>query len=201
MASTTERRAGLRIAAAIASFLLVSLFVVQSSQAAFSATATNQGNGFEVVTIGLDSDVIVPLFSYLDTSTPVTDSSAMVPGEHRDACLVLTYSGGTDDLTPISIAATAATTDVAGVSDQFTVAYDVRPADDTCSAGFGTAEDSWTADSAYGPTGTAWTPSTTDDTASVHVRVTLADTLSDTAAMGATVDDVDLTFSVSTTTP
>ncbi len=195
MNSIAKRPAVLRTIAGVASFVAISAFVVQSSQAAFTATATNQDNAFEVATIGLGSSLTIPIFHHTLAADAAT--SGMAPGESRDGCLVLSYSGDTDSVAAVTLAAAAASGDTAGIADQFTVAYEVDTADNTCAGSFAAADDSWTVDGAYAATATTWTPSTTDTQASVYFRATLNSALS--SDQGATVDDVDVTFSVTTT--
>lgn len=196
MTTVTQRPALLRIAAAVASFLLVSLFVVQTSQAAFSATTTNTGNSFEVATVQLNDDATTPLFHH--TLAAETDSSAMVPGTPVTACIVLDYTGTATTLNPVTLAASAPGTDLGAAGQYFTVAYEVDTADPTCGTTPAAFNDgSWTLDAAYPATGIAWTPTGAGDAASVWFAVTLSSTAPN-GVQAAQVDDVDLTFSVST---
>lgn len=194
MTSTTQRRAGLRIAAGIASFLLVSLFVVQSSQAAFSATTQNTGNGFEVATIALTDDATTPLFHHADTAE--TDTSAMMPDETRTACIVIDYAGTASGLLPMEIAATAPTSGAAA-GQYLTAAYEIVDDGGNCTVPTAIDDGTWTLAGQLNATATSWTPAGAGDNVSVWFSVTLSDSAPE-SVMAEKVDGVTLTFSVTT---
>lgn len=195
MTTTIARRPGaLRIVAAVAALLLVSLVVTRASTAAFVAQDSNAGNAFEAATIGIDVDDSAPLFAYAGAG--IVDTADMAPGDTVTGCLDVIYSGALtgSDLETVTIAATAATGNLAPA---LTIAIDV--VDDTCAASaFTSADQSWGADAGIASFGTGWQPASDGDRRAFHFRVTFAsvDDATDSGLMGETTDGVDVTWTV-----
>jgi hypothetical protein len=79
--------------AAVGALALVSMLVMRTSQAAFTATTDNQGNSFNAGAVDLTDDAASALFT----------ATSMVPGEQVQRCIVVTYSGSVADPGPVKL--------------------------------------------------------------------------------------------------
>jgi len=77
----------LQIGAAAASLLLVSMFVLRVSSAAFSASTQNTGNSWSTGSITLTDD------DGGGVNQAMFNVTGMVPGQTATKCIVVTYSG------------------------------------------------------------------------------------------------------------
>jgi hypothetical protein len=176
-----------RTLAAAAALLLVSVLVLRTSEAAFTATTTNEGNEFATATISLSSEVTIPLFGGGDALTYALD---LYPGATVAACIDIEFEGplGADDLTEVSV-------DIDGASGPLAAALEVDaellPGE--CTGGGGTGF-------ASGPladftaTDSGWTPAADGDARGYRFTVTAGDGVE----MGQSLDGVDVIWSVST---
>lgn len=81
-----EGRNGLiRLASALAAFLMVGAVVVISSRSAFSDTTDNPGNSWTAGTVTITDDD--------GGATAMFNATAMAPGDTSIECIVVTYSG------------------------------------------------------------------------------------------------------------
>lgn len=173
---------------AVATFLLVSVLVIRTSDAAFTADHTNPDNEFATATIDLSSPTTEPLFG--DGLTSVVDSSNLFPGDVVDTCIDIVYAGGLDaaDLTSVGF-------DIAGaagtLADELLVTVDVLDGD--CSSG---ASDNvivaGSAISGVGATDSAWTPADDGDVRGFAISVEVTDD----AAQDDTLADVELIWTL-----
>lgn len=173
---TTTRK----VLAGIVALLLVSLAIVRTSDAAFSAQTTNQNNQFATGDIDLGNDAASPLF----------DETNLIPGDVLESCIEITYTGSvaSDDLAEVELAVDTGP-DVDGLLAELDVATATT---DTCS-------DTPT----YGTPGlltavagaTGWTPDAPDETQAFWFEVTVGED----APQGATAEGIDLTWSLETT--
>ncbi len=70
--------------AAVGALLLVAMLVVRTSQAAFVATTTNEGNSFNAGSVTLTDD---------DAGNAMFEVTGMVPGEDVVECIEVSYEG------------------------------------------------------------------------------------------------------------
>jgi hypothetical protein len=171
---TTARK----LVAGVVALLLVSLAIVRTSDAAFSAQTTTDDISFSTGQIDLDNDATTPLF----------DESNLIPGDVVASCVLITYDGSVAaaDLTPVDLAVDLGNDDA--LLDHLDVAMSVS---DDCDATptYGTA--GALADLA-GSTG--WTPDAPEESRGFHFQVTVG---SD-APQGATAEGIALTWSLET---
>ena len=80
----------LQAAAAIASLLMVSLFVVRASSAAFSAQTVNTSNSWSTGAVALSDD------DGGGAGSAMFDVTGMTPGDTVVKCITVTYTGSTD---------------------------------------------------------------------------------------------------------
>ncbi len=80
-----------RVVAFSAAMLLLTMLVVTRSQAAFTASTSNNANGFTSARLALTDD---------DANTAMFNATGMVPGTPVVECITVTYSG---DLTPVPV--------------------------------------------------------------------------------------------------
>ena len=178
------------LAAAVA-FALVSVFVLQTSDAAFTATVDNTGNEFSTGTISLTTEVSVPMFGDV-TATPAALANGLnlKPGDVTGACIEITYTDSlaNTDLTEVEL--TVNLTDPAeDLADDLTVELSVA---DDC-----TAPSSYSSPVALPnlPSNTDWVPAASGESRGFHFLVTVGED----APQGESVGGIDLTWSVSTT--
>ena len=175
------------LAAAIA-FALVSVFVLQTSDAAFTAQADNTGNQFSTGTISLSADYSVPMFG---PAPALTNATGLKPGDVVEECILITYSDTLQDteLTEVTLATAIAA--AGGLAAHLDVEVAVTGNCDSA------AESAYRAPAALTslPTATGWTPTASGEAQGFHFRVTVADS----APVGATASGIDFTWSVSTT--
>ncbi len=179
-----------QVLAAIVAFALVSVFVIRTSDAAFTATTENTGNEFSTGTISLDANHEVPMFGGGNPDS-VIEATRLKPGDVVEACTLITYE---DDLQVTDLTEVTLTTAIAipgGLADDLDVELAVT---DDCGT---LADDDYREPVALTelPTTTGWTPAADGDDQGFHFRVTVADTAPD----GATASGIDFTWSVSTT--
>jgi len=178
-----------QLLAAIVAFALVSVFVIRTSDAAFTASTSNEDNLFATGEISLGSNPTVPMFG---DGPPVsaTDATGLKPGDVVEACILITY---TDTLQDTNL--TEVTLETAGAAGVLAEALNVELAvTANCAA---PAEEDFRDPLALNdlPTTTGWTPENSGDFQGFHFRVTVGDS----APEGATASGIDFTWSVSTT--
>ena len=178
------------LAAAVA-FALVSVFVLQTSDAAFKAEFTNADNEFSTGTIELEGDHTAPLFGDR-TATPaaVANGLDLKPGDVTEACIEITYTDSLENTVLTEVELTSNLDDPAGnLADDLEVELSV---DADCDA-----TPTYTSPVALPqlPSSTGWVPDASGEKRGFHFRVTVGDD----AEQGASVDEIDLTWSVSTT--
>lgn len=88
--TTTSPTLKLQIAAAVASLLMVSLFVVRASSAAFSAQTVNPSNSWATGSVSLTDD------DGGGTASAMFKVTGMMPGDTLTKCIAVTYSGSAD---------------------------------------------------------------------------------------------------------
>lgn len=173
---TTTRK----VLAGIIALLFVSLAIVRTSDAAFSAQTTNEGNQFATGNIDLGGSTTSPLFN----------ETNLIPGDVLESCIEITYTGsvGSDDLAEVDLTADTGD-DTGGLLAHLDVAAATT---DECTdtPGYGTGG-SLTA--VGGATG--WIPDTPSETQAFHFQVTVGEN----APQGATANGIDLTWSLETT--
>ena len=176
------------VAAAIA-FALVSVFVLQASDAAFNAQAQNTGNQFSTGTISLSANHTVAMFG---PSPALNDAIGLKPGDVVEECILITYNDDLQDTLLTEVTLTTAIAAGGGLAEHLNVELAVT--DDCDPAGDGDYRAP--APLTGLPTTTGWTPEADEDDQGFHFRVTVADS----APVGATASGIDFTWSVSTTT-
>jgi hypothetical protein len=198
-ASTTtvkDRSTGTRkVLAAILAFALVSVFVIRTSNAAFTADETNPNNEFYTATIDLEANQTVPLFGDPDGGLdPLVDATGLAPGSTVNECIEITFvdeTGNVTDLDAVTLEVDSPTSDLAAALD-----VSVRTRTAGCTGGiFGGALTGTL--SAFGTQASAWVPTGDGDTAGYDVTVTLNSGAGD-SLQGQSVTDVNLVWSVST---
>jgi len=175
------------LAAAIA-FALVSVFVLQTSDAAFTAQADNTGNEFSTGTISLSADFDTTLFGQEGVAR--ANGLNLKPGDVTEACIEITYTDSLDstELTEVELAVNL--DDPAdNLADDLDVELSVA-ADCSVASTYAPAVALPSL-----PSSTGWVPVASGEKRGFHFRVTVGDD----AEQGASVDEIDLTWSVSTT--
>ncbi len=189
LSPTTTRK----VVAGVVAFLLVSLAIVRTSDAAFSAQTTNEDNRFATGTISLGSDHEVPLFGDAEDGDAMVHALGLAADETLEpACIEITYDGSFDagDLTEVQ--ASVAIGDDDGLAAHLQVAASMTG---SCSD-----SPSWTdvgdlqGLAAAGSQSTTWTPTDGDEVRAFHFQVTV----DDEAPQGAGTSDVTLTWSIET---
>jgi hypothetical protein len=196
-ALTDHRYAGRRrLVVALTTFLLVSTFVIRASDAAFETSYTNEASTLATGSLELDSPATTPLFG--NTATAMFRGTDLNAGESTTGCIdiELTTSLDPEVLDDVTFEVEDGYEDDRLVDD-LTIA--VQLLDDVCplpadlTPADGTVFGGDLADARVA-TATDWNP-TGDDTRGFVISVTVADT----AAQGASVSDVDLTWRITTT--
>jgi hypothetical protein len=90
----------LHIVAALVSLLLISVLVIRTSDAAFSATTANTGDQWSAGTVTLVDD---------DSNSAMFSVTNMKPGASSEHCITVTYSGSLDASVKLYGAVTAGT--------------------------------------------------------------------------------------------
>jgi hypothetical protein len=178
-----------RIVAAAAAIALVSILVLRTSEAAFTATTENEGNEFATVTIALDQADTRPLFG---GSGAVAYALDLYPDATVSACVDVAFSTtgqelGAGDLTEVNVAIDGAT---GALADELTVT--VAALDGPCASGAVAGSSSATL-SAFGDWDSGWTPDGDEDARGYRFTVDVGD-----VQMGQELDGVTVTWSVST---
>ena len=201
LSPTTTRK----VLAAIVAFLLVSLAIIRTSEAAFTAETTNPDNEFATAFIDLETEDERPLFG--DTAgTPAAlfDGLGLVPNQQIEGCLDVDYTGD-DNLDALNIEnvvfdVTGATDDLAG---ELTVTVDRL---DSCTGGTsqGTIVNAVALDS-ISNVDTGWEPAGATDSRGFRFTIDVGvagdpDNPGDGGVLpGMTAEGIDLTWSVATT--
>jgi hypothetical protein len=186
--ASTNRRA----LAALLALALVSVLVIRTSNAAFTAQTENTGNAFATATIGLDTDLTQPLFG---GAGAVVEATALVPGSVVSGCITIDFSDTSGQLTDADLTAVELQIDGASGLLANALAVDVEVEEDGCGgAVLGTLSGSL---AGFGSQPTAWTPSGDGDEAGYRFTVTLPTGAGNTL-MGTSVEDVTLRWSVAT---
>jgi hypothetical protein len=195
-ASTTtvkDRSTGTRkVLAAILAFALVSVFVIRTSNAAFTADHTNPDNEFYTAFIDL-TGLTTPLFGL--PGDAIVPATGMYPGSEVTGCLDITFVDTsntltTADLEEVELEVTAGSGNLAG---DFNVTVNVLEG----SCGTDVAQTLTGNLEGFGPTTTGWTPDGDGDARGFHFTVELDESVGNTA-MNEQVTDVNLVWSVST---
>lgn len=190
----------IRVGAALGALALVSTLVIRTSEAAFTARTTNEGNAFEAASIELGDTATDALFRI------GFNSGDLLPGATVENCIPLTYDGGDAyPDTPVRLySPSAAVGDLASWLD-VEVEVGSGGSFDDCS-GFvadssifagdlvGTAT-AWETRSDYASGADVWTPAPGDEARTVKVTVDFA-AEADDSAQGATATDLDFVFEV-----
>ena len=181
-----------QILAAVVAFALVSVFVIRTSDAAFTVTTDNDDNLFATGQLDLDNPLTAPMFGDTSGNADIqTDAVNLAEGDVRLACIEITYTGtfAAGQLTEVSLAVAGG----GGANDLVdSLAFQVaRTNDCTDTPTFGAAGP---LDALAGDSG--WTPDSPTSTQAFHFRATVLED----APMNAVAEDIDLTWSVSTFT-
>lgn len=179
-----------RIVAAAAAILLVSVLVLRTSEAAFTATTENDGNEFATVTIALDQSDTRPLFG---DDGAVAYALDLYPDATVEACVDVAFSTsgerfGASDLTEVNVAIDGAS---GALADELSVTVDTL--DGPCASGDADATRS-AALSSFGDWDSGWTPEGDEDARGYRFTVEVGDGVT----MGQQLDGVTVTWSVST---
>lgn len=189
-----------QVIAAIVAFALVSVFVIRTSDAAFTADTTNPDNLFRTAIIDLETEETTPLFGEgpgATTDPSIAKAVDLIPGDVIDGCLDVEYAGpdalGLDEVT--------FDVDITNDDDLLAGALDVAVARvDNCTdknVDTGVVSDSLAALDSAAAVDTGWTPTTDGETQSFLFTVTVSSGL-DEGDMNKTVTGVDLIWSVTT---
>lgn len=161
------------IVAAVALGVLASgVTILTSTKAAFSGTTSNSGNSFTVGSVDLVDD---------DTGSALFSASNMIPGQTVTRCIVVTYQGTIGNPGPVRIYS-GGLTDSGSLATELdlTVEEGTGGTFTTCS-GFvssgtiesGTLADFNTSHTGYANGAGAWDPSTTPESRSYRITITL----------------------------
>jgi hypothetical protein len=192
-----------RVLAALLAFALVSILVLRTSDAAFTAGDSNDGNLFRTATIELAVLSQVPLFG--DPSVALVDATNLIPGSVVTGCLEVQFIDEADvaagNLDPVELALEWGETGSAALAGWLDVAVAVHSACASSTAGVGpgvtAGNPSGTVSAGFGPTSTTWTPNGHEDTAGYVFTVTVNPDADD-SVQAESVTGVDLVWSVST---
>ena len=187
-----------QVIAAIVAFALVSVFVIRTSDAAFTAETTNPDNLFRTAAIGLETEEETPLFGEGPDGSPASIVPAvdLIPGQQIDGCLNVAYEG------PDGIDLDEVTFDVAIGEDPNELAQALTVTVDLLEGSCGSDVQGEVTDGSLlaldgNVVDTGWAPDG-DETRGFNFTVTVDDGL-DEDSMGDTVTGVNLIWSVSTT--
>jgi hypothetical protein len=110
---TITRTSGRVLLPALLALALVSMLVLRTSAAAFTATTDNEGNAFRTGAIDLADDRVGALF----------DVSGMVPGDAVVRCITVTYTGSVDPgtLSQVRVYSGATEDDTDGLASALTL--------------------------------------------------------------------------------
>ncbi len=178
-----------QVIAAIVAFALVSVFVIRTSDAAFTAETTNENNRFSTGEITLAANYEQPMFGGDEART---FALGLKPGDVVEECIEITYS---DTLESTALDEVEFGVTVPAIAETLADHLSVESArTDTCTEG----EPTYTASSDLAdlPTSTGWTPEASPETQAFHFRVTVGPD----APQGRTAAGINLTWSVSTDT-
>lgn len=184
------RNSGRVLLPALLALALVSMLVLRTSAAAFSADTQNTGNAFRTGAIDLADDAVVALF----------DVSGMVPGTTVQRCITVTYTGSVDPATlgPVRVFSGGTQVDTDGLSSVLTLQVEEGTgATDAACTGFVTpsvvtsgAFSAFLARAAYVDGVGTWVPSASLDTRSYRITAALpsdaADSVQGDALTGVT---------------
>ena len=194
--TTTTR---IRLGAGLAALGLVSALVVRTSQAAFTAQTTNEGNAFQAATLELTDEASDALFR-LDVN-----SDNLMPGQVIENCIPLSYAGGDEFPTqPVRMYSSALTEGRLAAALNLRVDVGEGGSFDDCSefqrAGQPRFEgdlrangQGWDAKTDYATGVDLWTPAENDVERTVRVLVSF-DEDADDALQGAAARNLDFTF-------
>jgi hypothetical protein len=193
-----------RVLAALLAFALVSILVLRTSDAAFTAGDSNEDNLFRTATIDLDVLATVPLFGD-DTNDALVDATDLIPGSEVTGCLEVefidTAGVAAGNLDPVELALGWGGTGSAALAGWLDVEVAVHSGCESSTAGAGSGvtvgNPSGSVSPGFGPQPTTWTPSGDGDKVGYVFTVTVNPEANDTV-QGVSVEDVDLIWSVST---
>lgn len=200
-----QRRA--RLLAAVVSMLVVSLFVVRGSYAAFSDTTDNTGNDWTAGTVALVNDPNGGGFG--DATTAEFNESTLIPGDTGTGCIEVRYDGNVTaaaDLTNVFLYTAnlvdtdggSDTGDAAKLSDDLDIVVNIYAASETCATAtptkteiFASAALDTMPTTFAGGIDTQWKPSATSEIRAFEFTWTLGtDTANDAQGDSSTVDFV-----------
>lgn len=163
-----------RLLPAVVAFALVSLLVLRTSSAAFTADTDNEANSFATGQIELADDAVGALF----------EVTGLVPGDTHTRCITVTYTGSLDaaQLDQVRLYAAGPVSDPGALSDALRITIeDGTGATDADCTGFAldgtllatTALTSFTALTDHASGVGAWTPATSGASRSYRITVAL----------------------------
>ncbi|TVR25521.1 MAG: hypothetical protein EA387_03725 [Nitriliruptor sp.] len=179
-----------QVLAAIVAFALVSVFVIRTSDAAFTVTTDNKDNLFTTGQLDLDNPLTAPMFGNKSVNEDIqTDAVNLAEGDVRQACIEITYTGtfAAGQLSEVSLAVAGGE----GANDLVDSLEFQMARTNTCGDAppFGAAGD---LAALAGDTG--WAPDSPSSTQAFHFRATVLEG----APMDAVAEEINLTWFVST---
>lgn len=159
---------------AIVAFALVSLLVLRTSSAAFTASTDNEDNSFATGQIELADDAVGALF----------EVTGLVPGDSHTRCITVTYTGSVPagQLDAVRLYAAGPVSDPGALADALRITIeDGTGADDAACTGFTpagtllatTALSTFTALTEHATGVGSWTPAASGATRSYRITVAL----------------------------
>jgi hypothetical protein len=185
-----------QVIAAIVAFALVSVFVIRTSDAAFTDEAENFNNEFSTGAISLDEEFSTPLFGDADDGDALFHAMNLVPNEVVDGCIEIDYQGSVDPDNLTEVDLSIAVGGGNGLENDLAVAIEI--ADNCTAAAIASASGLATnnlVDLDEQTISTSWAPTSDAEVRGFNFVVTVG---SD-APMNGEVDGVDLTWSITTT--
>ena len=173
---TTQTK--LQVAAGVTGLLAASALVFGASQAAFSGTTANTGNSWSAATVVLTDD---------DAGSASFTTTDMVPGDVDNACIEVTYTGSSFDLTSVRLYGTSGGTVLADDLDVQIAEVDDCATKANPTSVFSGALSALPAD--YATSATGFMPASGDTTRGYDITVTLGtDTPNTAQGLTATAD-------------
>lgn len=198
--SSTVRASKRVLLPATLALALVTMLVLRTSSAAFTATTEEPGNAFETGAIALTDDGQV---------SAMFDVTGMLPGDTETRCVNVTYTGDVApaDLAAVKVFAGGAQVDTDGLAAELDlqIREGSGAAVSPSCAGFVAASTSYAtaafstflAATTYAAGWGTWTPSGSPETRSYEIAVTLPADAPDTT-QGDTLSDVEFVWELRT---
>lgn len=189
-----DRRGGVVLLAVVLGVLLSSVTILTASRAAFSDTASNEGNFVSIGDVVLEDD---------DAGSALFAVSNMAPGEPATACIEVGYSGSIADPGAV-VVYSGGFTDSASLAGELNLTVEEGVGGDFAScAGFGSPTVIFdgtlaTFDSAHSDYATgagAWDPASTPESRTYRLTVELP-TDADDSVQGQSITDLVFTWEV-----